>query len=42
MNKKTKTLASVLLGATALLGTFSPSLAASKLGRSIQSSLPQR
>lgn len=32
MNKKTKTLASVLLGATALLGTFSPSLAASKPG----------
>jgi hypothetical protein len=32
MNKKTKTLASVLLGATAFLGTFSPSLAASKPG----------
>lgn len=32
MNKKTKTLASVLLGVTALLGTFSPSLAASKPG----------
>ena len=32
MNKKTKTLASVLLGATALLGTFSPSLAVSAPG----------
>lgn len=32
MNKRTKTLASVLLGATAFLGTFSPSLAASKPG----------
>ena len=32
MNTKTKTLASVLLGATAFLGTFSPSLAASKPG----------
>ena len=32
MNKKVKILASVLLGATAFLGTFSPSLAASKPG----------
>lgn len=32
MNTKVKTLASALLGVTALLGTFSPSLAASKPG----------